>query len=62
MPSPSRTLRSMTTVICHEMEHVRQFSEGFRYVFVNGKPAVYRGKPTGALAGKAVVHSAESAK
>ncbi len=43
-------------------EDPHQFSEGFRYVFVNGRPAVYRGKPTGALAGKAVVHSAESAK
>ncbi len=33
-----------------------QYSEGFRYVFVNGRPAVYAGRPTGALAGKALVH------
>ena len=43
-------------------EDPHQFSEGFRYVFVNGRPAVFRGKSTGALAGRAVVHSGESAK
>jgi N-acyl-D-amino-acid deacylase len=43
-------------------EDPHQFSEGFRYVFVNGRPAVYRGKPTGALAGRAVVHSTGAAK
>ncbi|MED5400934.1 MAG: amidohydrolase family protein [Planctomycetota bacterium] len=52
-----RSIRDAAT-----FEDPHQFSEGFRYVFVNGKPAVYRGKPTGALAGKAVVHSAESTK
>lgn len=34
-----------------------QYSEGFRYVFVNGQPAVYQGKSTGALAGRALVHA-----
>ena len=43
-------------------EDPHQYSEGFRYVFVNGRPAVFRGKPTGALAGRAVVHEQEKAK
>ncbi len=34
-----------------------QYSQGIRYVFVNGQPAIYRGIPTGARAGKALVHS-----
>ena len=33
-----------------------QYSAGMRYVFVSGKPAVYAGTPTGALAGKALRH------
>ena len=43
-------------------EDPHQYSEGFRYVFVNGRPAVFRGKPTGALAGRAVVHEQEGVK
>ena len=43
-------------------EDPHQYSEGFRYVFVNGRPAVFRGKPTGALAGRAVVHEREKVK
>ncbi len=35
-----------------------QYSRGTRYVFVNGHPAVFRGMPTGALAGKALRHAA----
>lgn len=31
-----------------------QYSRGVRYVFVNGQPAVWRGTPTGALAGRAL--------
>ncbi len=31
-----------------------QYSEGARYVFVNGQPAVFAGHPTGALAGRAL--------
>ena len=33
-----------------------QYSTGVRYVFVAGEPAVYRGTPTGALAGRALRH------
>ena len=43
-------------------EDPHQYSEGFRYVFVNGRPAVFRGKSTGALAGRAVLHGREPAK
>jgi N-acyl-D-amino-acid deacylase len=31
-----------------------QVSKGVQYVFVNGQPAVWRGTPTGALAGRAL--------
>ncbi|MBW3542520.1 MAG: amidohydrolase family protein, partial [Planctomycetes bacterium] len=31
-----------------------QYSTGVEYVFVNGRPAVWRGAPTGALAGRAL--------
>ncbi len=43
-------------------EDPHQYAEGFRYVFVNGEAAVYRGKPTGALAGRALVHKRETRK
>ncbi len=43
-------------------EDPHQYSVGFRYVFVNGRPAVFRGKSTGALAGRALVHRSEPAK
>jgi len=33
-----------------------QYSRGVRYVFVNGRPAIFAGTPTGALAGKALKH------
>jgi N-acyl-D-amino-acid deacylase len=33
-----------------------QYSEGIRWVFVNGTPAVHNGAPTGALAGRALRH------
>jgi N-acyl-D-aspartate/D-glutamate deacylase len=33
-----------------------RYSSGVRYVFVAGKPAIYDGSPTGALAGKALRH------
>ena len=33
-----------------------------QYLFVNGRPAVYDGKATGALAGKALVHPAGGSK
>jgi N-acyl-D-aspartate/D-glutamate deacylase len=33
-----------------------QYSTGMRYVLVNGVPAVWRGQPTGALAGKVLRH------
>jgi N-acyl-D-aspartate/D-glutamate deacylase len=31
-----------------------QYATGVRYVFVNGRPAVVAGQPTGALAGRAL--------
>ena len=31
-----------------------QYAAGIEYVFVNGQPALVRGRPTGALAGKAL--------
>lgn len=34
-----------------------RYSSGLRYVFVNGKPALYRGHVTGALAGRALRRS-----
>lgn len=36
-----------------------RYSTGVEYVFVNGRPAVFEGQPTGALAGKALRHTAE---
>lgn len=36
-----------------------RYSEGIRYVYVNGKPAIFDGAPTGALAGKALRHEAK---
>lgn len=33
-----------------------RYSSGVEYVFVNGRPAVYQGTPTGVLAGKALRH------
>jgi N-acyl-D-aspartate/D-glutamate deacylase len=38
-----------------------RYAAGVQYVFVNGRPAVYDGTPTGALAGKALVHAGGSA-
>jgi len=38
-------------------EAPHQYSRGVRFVFVNGQPAVFRGHPTGALAGRALRHS-----
>lgn len=35
-----------------------QYSRGVRYVFVNGQPAVWRGMPTGALAGRGLKREA----
>ncbi|MCE9605301.1 MAG: D-aminoacylase [Planctomycetia bacterium] len=32
------------------------YSTGMRYVYVNGKPAIYEGTPTGVLAGKSLRH------
>ncbi|NOX55216.1 MAG: amidohydrolase family protein, partial [Planctomycetes bacterium] len=37
-----------------------QYSAGIVYVFVNGVPAVYRGTPTGALAGRPLRHSSRA--
>ena len=34
-----------------------QYSQGVRYVFVNGRPSVFAGIPTGALNGRALRHS-----
>ncbi len=39
-----------------------EYSQGVRYVFVNGVPAVFEGTPTGALAGKALRHDSPLAK
>ena len=33
-----------------------QYSQGARYVYVNGKPAIFAGSPTGALSGRALKH------
>ncbi|MBM80325.1 MAG: N-acyl-D-amino acid deacylase [Planctomycetaceae bacterium] len=38
-------------------EDPHQLSQGIQYVLVNGEFAVYRGRPTGNLAGKALRHS-----
>jgi N-acyl-D-amino-acid deacylase len=37
-------------------EEPYRYSTGMQYVFVAGKPAIYEGTPTGALAGKALRH------
>ena len=37
-----------------------RYSTGVKYVFVNGRPAVYQGTPTGVLAGKALRHESAS--
>jgi N-acyl-D-aspartate/D-glutamate deacylase len=37
-----------------------QYSEGVRWVFVNGAPAIHNGTPTGALAGRALRHRSAS--
>ncbi len=37
-----------------------RYSTGVRYVFVNGRPAVYQGTPTGVLAGKALRHESKA--
>jgi N-acyl-D-aspartate/D-glutamate deacylase len=42
-----KTIRDEAT-----FEHPEVFSAGVRYVFVNGKPALDRGKLTGMLAGR----------
>lgn len=39
-----------------------EYSQGVRYVFVNGVPAIHEGTPTGALAGKALRHERPDAK
>lgn len=39
-----------------------EYSQGVRYVFVNGVPAVFEGTSTGALAGKALRHDSPLAK
>lgn len=40
-------------------EEPHQYSRGIRYVYVNGQPAIFRGSPTGARPGKALVHSSK---
>ncbi|MCA9020236.1 MAG: amidohydrolase family protein, partial [Planctomycetaceae bacterium] len=37
-------------------DHPHQYSDGIRYLFVNGSPAINAGFPTGSLAGKALRH------
>ena len=37
-----------------------QYSQGLRYVFVNGKPALVNGSATGALAGRALRHTSSA--
>lgn len=44
-----KTLRDTAT-----FDEPHQYSEGIEYVFVNGKPALVNGRPTGALAGKSL--------
>ena len=44
-----KTLRDTAT-----FDEPHQYSEGIEYVFVNGKPALVSGSPTGALAGKSL--------
>ena len=37
-----------------------QYSAGVKFVFVNGRPAVFNGQPTGALAGKSLRHESKT--
>ncbi len=46
-----KTIRDAAT-----FDNPHQYSLGIRYVYVNGQPAVFRGTPTGARAGKALIH------
>ena len=39
-----------------------QYSLGVEYVYVNGEPAIFRGSPTGARPGKALIHPSEQTK
>lgn len=38
------------------------YSLGIEYVYVNGKPAIFKGSPTGARPGKALIHPAKEMK
>jgi N-acyl-D-amino-acid deacylase len=42
-----------------EFDRPYQYSEGVKYVFVNGTPTLFAGTPTGALPGKALRHGAK---
>ncbi|HUG92214.1 MAG TPA: D-aminoacylase [Planctomycetaceae bacterium] len=42
-------------------EEPHRYSSGVKFVFVNGRPAVFEGHPTGALAGRALRHAATTA-
>ncbi|MBC8290937.1 MAG: D-aminoacylase [Planctomycetes bacterium] len=52
-----KTLRDAAT-----FSNPHQYSKGIRFVFVNGKPAIAEGIPTGTLAGKALRHTSTQAK
>lgn len=39
-----------------------QYCQGLRYVFVNGRPSLVQGSPTGALAGRALRHTSTGAE
>lgn len=43
-------------------EEPDRYSDGIRFVFVNGKPAVWHGNVTGALSGRALRHDIQSKK
>ncbi|MEQ8635122.1 N-acyl-D-amino-acid deacylase family protein [Gimesia maris] len=43
-------------------DNPHQYSEGIRYLFVNGSPAINAGFPTGSLAGKALRHQTAAKK
>ncbi len=49
-----KTIRDAAT-----FDNPHQYSKGIRYVYVNGQPAVYKGTPTGARAGKALIHTTD---
>lgn len=51
------TLRDTAT-----FDQPHQYAEGIRYVFVNGQPALVRGKFTGALAGRALRYEPGSSR